>query len=294
MDINKVNIEEIIKQVLSEMSGSEPAAAKASGDLPKTARAAVLAGQKTIEVKEFPIPEISDDEMLVKVEGCGICGTDVHEYKGDPFGLIPVVLGHEGSGQIVKLGKNIKRDSSGKAVKLGDRIVTCIIPCGECDVCLNHPDRTNLCENAGIYGLMPDDSVHLNGWFSDYLVIRKNSTFFTVNDMNLDQRLLIEPSAVVVHAVERAKTTGLLKFNSKVLVQGCGPIGLLLISVVRTLGIENIIALDGDEKRLQMAKRLGATKTVNFTKYKGLEETKKAVNEAADSNLLLHLCKSIL
>lgn len=283
MDFNNVNIEEIVKQVLKEMKGSDTQKREEKNNIiPNTARAAVLTDKKKIEVKEFPIPEINDDEMLVKVEGCGICGTDVHEYKGDPFNLIPVVLGHEGTGVIVKLGKNIKKDSSGKNVKVGDKIVTCIIPCGECDVCLNHPDRTNLCENQGIYGLMPDDRYHLNGWFSEYIVVRKGSTFFTVNDMDLDLRLLVEPAAVVVHAVERAKSTGLLKFNSKVLVQGCGPIGLLLLSVIRTMGVENIVALDGDEKRLNMAIRLGANKTVNFKNYNSLEETIKAVKDATD------------
>lgn len=287
MEINQVNIEQIVKQILTEMNGTNASAASTKSVnslIPETARAAVLTGTQKIEVKEFKIPEIGDDEMLVKVEGCGVCGTDVHEYKGDPFGLIPVVLGHEGSGKIVKMGKNVKKDSAGKNIKLGDSIVTCVIPCGECDICLNHPERTNLCENSGIYGLTPDDEYHLNGWFSEYLVVRKGSTFFNVTDMDLDQRLLIEPSAVVVHAVERAKSTGLLKFNSKALVQGCGPIGLLLISVVRTLGIENIIALDGNESRLEMAKRLGANKTVNFTQYNGLEETIKAIHEAAEGS----------
>lgn len=284
MEINEINIEEIVKQVMKEMKGKNTSSSNIKADnnnvIPKTSRVAMLTGIQKIEVKEFNIPEINDDEILVKVEGCGVCGTDVHEYKGDPFGLIPVVLGHEGSGVIVKLGKNIKRDSAGKSVNLGDKLVTCVIPCGECDPCLNHPDRTNLCENAKIFGLLPDDEVHLNGWFSEYLVLRKGATIFNVSDMNLNQRLLIEPSAVVVHAAQRAKSTGILKFNSKVVVQGCGPIGLLLISVVRTLGIQNIIAVDGDKNRLAMAERLGATKTVNFMEHKGLDALIEAVKEA--------------
>lgn len=284
MDINQVNLEAIIKQVLSEMKGLNSAETKATivnkDSVPKTAKAAVLTELKNIDVKEFKLPEIGDDEILVKVEGCGVCGTDVHEYKGDPFSLIPVVLGHEGTGEIVKIGKNVKVDTSGKGVNVGDKVVTCVIPCGVCDACRNHPDRTNLCENAGIYGLISDDEYHFNGWFGEYLVLRKGSTFYNVSDMTLDQRLLIEPSAVVVHAVERAKSTGLLKFNSKVVVQGCGPIGLLLISVVRTLGIENIVAVDGDANRLAMAKDLGATETVNYREYNGIDALTKAVKEA--------------
>jgi L-iditol 2-dehydrogenase len=283
MDVNSINIEAIIKQVLSEMKGTGAAAAPSrpsNSGSPAVAKAAVLTGTKTIEVKEFSLPEIGDDEMLVKVEGCGVCGTDVHEYKGDPFALIPVVLGHEGTGEIVKIGKNVKVDTSGKPVQLGDKIVTCVIPCGECEICRNHPDKSNLCENAGIYGLISDDKYHFNGWFGEYLVLRKGSTFYNVSDMTLDQRLLIEPAAVVVHAVERAKSTGLLKFNSKVVVQGCGPIGLLLISVVRTLGIQNIVAVDGDANRLGMAKDLGATQTVNFTEYDGIAALTAAVKAA--------------
>lgn len=280
MEINNINIEAIVKSVLQEMTtGVEATKAVKNAN---TAKVGMMTAKEKIEIKEFNIPEIGDDEILVKVEGCGICGTDVHEYKNDPFGLIPVVLGHEGTGEIIKIGKNIKRDSAGKSLKVGDKIVTCIIPCGECPTCLQHPERTNLCENQGIYGLMTDDNIHLNGWFGDYIVIRKNSTVFNVSDMDLHSRILIEPAAVVVHAVERAKATGLLKFNSKVLVQGCGPIGLLLLSVLRTMGIENILALDGNEKRLEMAKRLGATATINVMKSSSFDETIGKVKDLTD------------
>lgn len=284
MEVNNINIEEIVKSILKEMTKeTDNTTSEVSTERKKgTSRVAMLMAKEKVEIKEFNIPEIGDDEMLVKVEGCGICGTDVHEYKNDPFGIIPVVLGHEGSGEIVKIGKNIKKDSAGKALNIGDKIVTCIIPCGVCDTCLNHPERTNLCENTGIYGLISDDEVHLNGWFGDYLVIRKGSTVFNVSEMDLHSRLLIEPAAVVVHAVERAKTTGLLKFNSKVLVQGCGPIGLLLLSVLRTLGIENIIAVDGNDQRLEMAKRLGASETINVMKNKNFEDTIKDVKNVSD------------
>ncbi len=239
----------------------------------KKAKLAFLTAPKTFEFREFDIPEtVGDDEMLVKVEACGVCGTDGHEYLRDPFGLCPVVLGHEGTGEIVKIGKNVKFDTAGLPVKLGDKIVTCIIPCGECDACKNTPARTNLCEHCGIYGLMPDDDVHLNGYFGQYLVIRKNSTFFNVSDLSLDMRILVEPATVAVHCVERAKTTGLLNFATKVLVQGCGPIGLLVISVLRTMGIENITVVDGNDSRLELAKEFGATHTFNFMKYPKFDE----------------------
>lgn len=93
-------------------------------NIPKTARVAVLTGTKKIEIYNLPVPEIGDNEVLVKVEQTGICGTDVHEYKGDPFGYIPVQLGHEGTGTVVKLGKNVTKDYYGKPLQVGDKVVT--------------------------------------------------------------------------------------------------------------------------------------------------------------------------
>ena len=247
-----------------------------------TSKAAVLVAPRKFEIKEFPIPEISDNQILIKVEGCGVCGTDGHEYDRDPFELCPVVLGHEGTGEIVKLGKNIKVDTDGKPVKLGDKIVTSVLTCDSCIGCKREPGRKNLCSNLGVYGLFPDDEIHLNGFFADYMVVREGSTFFNVNDMDLDQRLLVEPAAVAIHAVERAKTTGLIKFNSKVLIQGCGPIGLLVLAVVRTMGIQNIIAVDGNDSRLELAKEMGADTLINFTKFNKFEDQMEKLYEVTD------------
>ena len=127
----------------------------ANYQIPEKARVAVLTGAKKIEIFELPVPEIGDDEVLVKVEQTGICGTDVHEYKGDPFGYIPVQLGHEGTGTVVKLGKNIKTDYYGKPLAVGDKIVTGLKPCGVCDTCKNDPANVHLCPAGEIFGLMP-------------------------------------------------------------------------------------------------------------------------------------------
>ena len=101
MDINSSNIEAIVRQVLSDMKGVSAPSSANSGNIPSTAHVAMLTGLEKFEVKEFPMPNVGDDDILVKVEGCGVCGTDAHEFKRDPFGLIPVALGHEGTGEIV-------------------------------------------------------------------------------------------------------------------------------------------------------------------------------------------------
>ena len=277
--MNQEEIQAIVRQVLSGL-GETPSAPKASGKaVPKSCKAAVLTKLETVELKEYPIPEIGDDDILVKVEGCGICGTDAHEYKRDPFGLIPVVLGHEGTGEIVKMGKNVKKDSAGKPLNIGDKVVTCMIFKDNPDITMFDLNKQNV-GGADVYGLVPDDDIHLNGWFADYIVIRGGSTVFNVSDLDLDSRILIEPCAVLIHAVERAKTTGILRFNSRVVVQGCGPIGLICIAILRTMGVENIVAVDGEEKRLSFAKKMGADETVNFKEHKGVENLAEAVKNA--------------
>ncbi len=277
--MNSNDIEQIVKQVLADLQGSTAAPAKTPGTIPATSRVAMLTALEHYDIKEFPIPELGDDDILVRVEGCGVCGTDAHEFKRDPFGLIPVVLGHEGTGEIVKMGKNVKKDSAGKDLHVGDKVVTCCIFKDDPDVEMFDLNKKNI-GGADVYGLLPDDDKHLNGWFGDYILVRGGSTIFNVSDLDLDSRILIEPCAVLIHAVERAKTTGILRFNSRVVVQGCGPIGLICIAVLRTMGIENITAVDGEEKRLTFAKEMGATATVNFKDHKGIEALTEAVKDS--------------
>lgn len=286
MEMNSASVEAVVKQVLESMlegkSAVKAPVAKAnteSNGIPKTAHVAMLTALENYEVKEFPMPEVGDGDILVKVEGCGICGTDAHEFKKDPFGLIPVALGHEGTGEIVKMGKNVKVDSAGKPLKVGDKVVTCMIFKDDPDIEMFDLNKKNV-GGADVYGLLPDDDIHLNGWFSDYILIREGSTVFNVSDLDLKSRILIEPCAVLVHAVERAKTTGILRFNSRVVVQGCGPIGLICIAVLRTMGIENIVAVDGEQKRLDFAKKMGAEKSVNFKDFQGIDALAQGVKDA--------------
>ena len=280
MELNASQIESIVRQVLSGVS----AAPKANGPIPKTAKVAVLTAPKTIEIQEVQIPEIGDDDILVRVEGAGICGTDVHEWKGDPFGMCPVILGHEGTGEVIALGKNVKVDTSGNPIKVGDKIVTSVISCGECHVCRMHPGNTNLCDLQGIYGLMPQNKENpLNGWFATHLLIRgKGSTYFVVNGLDVQQRILLELACVCVHALYRGMSTGLLNFNSKVVLQGCGPVGLMMCAVLRAAGINHVIAIDGAPKRLEMAKKLGAKTTINFMEVKDAAERVKIVKDLSE------------
>ena len=280
MNISEEDINRIISEVIAGASAAttpEPAAPAASAaPAGKTARAAVLVEPRKLEIKEFPLREIGPDEILLKVEACGVCGTDVHCYKSDPFGLTPNVLGHEGTGEVVQVGANVKMDSVGKPVKVGDKLVTSLMETSpDCLVAKYNPAKSNLSDDLKVYGLLPDEpNDHFNGYFAEYMIIRPGSSFFVVNDMSVELRCLIEPAAVVCHALERARSCGnnRLNFRSRVVVQGCGPIGLLMIAVLRTAGVNNIIALDGNPSRLEMARRLGADELINYKEYSGIDE----------------------
>jgi L-iditol 2-dehydrogenase len=276
MDIDQASIESIVRSVLSQMKGEQAAPAKSG-----SAKVAMLTGAKQFEIKEFPIPEVGDGDILVKVEGCGVCGTDVHEWKGDPFGYIPLVLGHEGTGEVIAKGKAVLHDSQGNPVNVGDKLVTSVISCGHCPNCLLHPESPQLCDNQGVYGLIPDSPTnHLAGWFSTHIMIKGGSTFFVVNDLSLDQRMLLELAAVTTHALQQGKTTGRLNFDSSVVVQGCGPVGLMMIATLSVAGVGRIIAIDGNDSRLAFAKQLGASRTISFKSLPTLDERIAAVNEA--------------
>ena len=209
--MNQSVIEEIVRQVVADISTAPYSGTGASSSfsgsasVPSVAHVAMLTAKEHFEIKEFPMPEVGDDDILVRVEGCGICGTDQHEFKKDPFNLIPVALGHEGTGEVVKIGKNITRDSAGNPIGVGDKLVTCMMFRDDPDITMFDLNKQNV-GVADVYGLIPDDDVHLNGWFADYILIKgsRGSTFFNVSDMDLKSRVLIEPAAVLIHAVERA------------------------------------------------------------------------------------------
>ncbi|MEN1678779.1 MAG: zinc-binding dehydrogenase [Planctomycetota bacterium] len=270
--IDRQTIERMVREAIQ---GDRPAT-PSSG----VGRVAMLVEKQQIELRAYPIPQIAEDEILVRVEACGICGTDIHCYLHDPFGLAPHVLGHEGTGEVIEIGSKWKIDSVGKEIKVGDHVVTSVLGTSEqCGVARYNPLKANLCDDLRVYGLLPDSSTHhFNGYFGEYLVIRPGSSVFVVNGMSEDLRVLIEPAAVVCHALERAKTHGsALNFRTRVVVQGCGPIGLMMIAVLRTFGVNNIIAIDGNDHRLDFAARVGADHRLNYKNFSTADDLADAV-----------------
>jgi len=193
---------------------------------------------------EEEIPVRNENEALVKIRRIGICGTDLHAYRGNqPFFEYPRILGHELSGEIMEIGDN-KKD-----LKVGDRVsIIPYIECGECMPC--RLGKTNCCVNLTLFG------VHRDGGMREYLCVPHDHLLCT-NEISLDQAAIIECLAIGAHAVKRAE----VKKNDNVLVLGAGPIGLGVMKYAKLKGA-NVIAVDINENRLEFCKRWG---TIDYT-----------------------------
>lgn len=199
--------------------------------------------------EDLPIPQIHDDEVLIKIHCTAICGTDLHVLNWDDWSQkhvkVPVIPGHETAGDIVAVGKNVKER------KVGDR-VSCEthIPCNSCYFCKN--GMPHICQNVDLFG------VSVPGAFAEYTKIRWDSTFLLGDDISYEAACMFEPMGAGVHGVEAAEVEG-----KTVLVSGCGPIGLTAISASKTFGARLVIACDLLDARLQDARDMGADVVIN-------------------------------
>lgn len=198
---------------------------------------------------DLPVPQIHDDEVLIKVHCTAICGSDIHILDWDEWSRKrihpPVTLGHETAGDIVAIGKNVKDR------KVGDR-VSCEshIPCGKCWFCTH--DMPHICKDIQLFGCTQD------GAFAEYAKIRSDCTFLLPDELSYEAACLFEPMGAGVHGVEVAEPDGKV-----VLVSGCGPIGLTAISACKTFGAKMVIACDLLDARLDIAREMGADVVLN-------------------------------
>ncbi len=238
-------------------------------------QAAVMLQPGHIEIREYDKPSPEDDSLILQVVKVGICGSDKHMYLGHTALKFPVIPGHEVVGTVAEIGKDANKvmNVMGGPIKTGDRIT--VVPgsknCGRCYYCLHVPGRPTLCSGRTIYGFSNSETPpYLNGEFSEYTYIHGNSWVYKIpDDIPEEIAVLTEPVAVATRAVERACAPGLpqvgdgYSIGSSVAVLGCGPIGLLVIAVLRDSGAGTIIATDLVDSRLEMAQHMGADVVIN-------------------------------
>lgn len=220
-------------------------------------KVAMYYNNNDIRIEQLPKPKINQDEILIKTKACGICGSDVMEWYRKK--KAPLVLGHECTGEVIELGKNVKN------IKKGDMVfVTHHVPCNKCRYCLN--EQHTVCETLRSTNFYP-------GGFAEYIRIPKinvkNGTFLLPKEISFEDGSFIEPLGCVV----RGQRIVNIKKGDNVLVIGSGISGLLHIQLAKIKGAEKVIATDISDYRLKAAKKFGADFVIN---------AKENINELAD------------
>ncbi|MEM4674837.1 MAG: zinc-dependent alcohol dehydrogenase family protein [Nitrososphaerota archaeon] len=195
---------------------------------------------------DWAIEEVNDlvpdaDEVLIKVKVAGLCGTDIHILKGEYFSSFPLIAGHEFSGEIVEVGKNVLN------FRPGDRVtVDPNIPCDRCYFC--RINKQIHCENLRVVG------VNQNGAFAEYVVVPQKVVFRLPETLSYQEGAMAEPLACVIYALQRVNP----KVGSKVLIFGAGPAGLLILACLLIYGAAKVVVVDISKTKLEIARDLGA------------------------------------
>ncbi|MHB8611440.1 MAG: zinc-dependent alcohol dehydrogenase [Candidatus Dormibacteraceae bacterium] len=248
-----------------------------------TVRAAVMKAPGRLEVERFPLPDPKPGAVVMRVSYSGICGTDKHTYRGESKQyagtdherdlIYPLICGHENVGVIAAIGGGDSiPDSDGRELHVGDRIVPAAnVPCGHCIFCLNgYPYY--FCENLQDYGNSLHSGIppHLFGGWAEFMYLLPGTPLFRVPDQLPDELAALTEVMAVTHGFERARMLnagwGGSGFGESVAVVGVGPLGFCHLVKARLLGCGKLIAVDRLESRLELARRFGATLTINATK----------------------------
>jgi 2-desacetyl-2-hydroxyethyl bacteriochlorophyllide A dehydrogenase len=193
-----------------------------------------------LEISQIPTPEPIENELLVKVMASGICGTDIHIFRGEYMGDYPVIPGHEFSGVVEAVGEAVQR------FKPGDRVaIEPNIACDNCYHCLNN--RHNFCQNWRAIG------VTRPGGMAQFVTAPEKSAF-DIGTLPFEQGAFMEPLSCVLHGVERLN----LKMASRIVIIGAGPIGILLLQVLQLNGAAEITVVDVNKTRADFAREKGA------------------------------------
>jgi len=224
-------------------------------------KAAVLEEVKNIKIKDILEPKLGPEEILVKVAVCGICGTDIKLYEGKYTAKTPVVLGHEYSGEVVEVGKEVKE------IKVGDKVVPDPNEsCGACNWCRS--GRPCFCNDLAAYGVFKD------GGFAEYAKLGEKGAYKIPDGLDYESASFTEPLACVVHGADRIG----YKSADNVLIIGGGPMGQLHLQLAHHSGVNKLILAEVEEDRIKMAKEFGATHVINPKKT----NLKKAVLDITD------------
>ncbi|NNG21056.1 NAD(P)-dependent alcohol dehydrogenase [Naumannella sp. ID2617S] len=220
-------------------------------EVPRSMRASVLKPDLTVVLEDRPVPQPEADQVLVRIEAVGVCGSDVHYYRHGRIGGFvvdrPIILGHESGGTIVAVGSDVDPGRIGERVSIEPQR-----SCRTCEFCKR--GEYNLCTKIEFYATPPIDGV-----FAEYGVIQADFAHPIPDTMSMDAAALLEPLSCAIAAVRKAH----IQPGSSVLIAGCGPIGIICAQAAKAFGADEIVMTDLLEERRRLALKFGATKVVD-------------------------------
>lgn len=214
-------------------------------------KALLLTAPSKLEFVDFPDAKPGDDEALIRVRACGICGSDIHGWDGSSGRRNPpLIMGHEAAGEIVRVGRAVKNWSAGERVTFDSTIY-----CGDCENCRS--GRVNLCESRRVLGVAPAE-YRQHGAFAEYVAVPTRILYRLPESLSFTHAAMVEPVSIAVHAVQRVRIAP----TDTAVVVGSGMIGLFVVQALRWAGAKRIVAVDLEPSRLALARQLGATDTL--------------------------------
>lgn len=238
-------------------------------------KAMLLSEYKKLDIVDLPKPEIGEDDILVQVKACGICGSDIHGWDGSSGRRVPpLVMGHEAAGVVAAVGANVRN------FKEGDRITfDSTVSCGRCSAC--RKGSINLCENRQVLGVSCSEFKR-NGAFAEFVVVPQNISYHLPKNLAFEHAALIEAVSIAVHAANRTP----VKLGDTAVVVGSGMIGLLVVQAIRLRGCARVIAVDLEDSKLAIAKSLGVDEIINAKNSDVVAEVKRLTGgKGADVSL---------
>jgi len=210
-------------------------------------KALMLSEYRRLELVDAPLPTPASDEVLLRVEACGICGSDVHGYDGSSGRRIPpIIMGHEAAGTIAEVGSDVTGWQKGDRVTFDSTLY-----CGKCPYCLR--GEVNLCNNRQVFGVSCGD-YRRHGAFAEYLAVPARVLYRLPAELPFTEAAMIEAVSIALHAVAVSK----FQAGETALVLGAGMIGALITQALRVAGASHIFVADPDESRVKAAQRSGA------------------------------------
>lgn len=233
------------------------------------------------EIREYPVPEVEPDAILVRITRGGVCGSDLHIWRGELAEIMGPpergqTFGHEMCGTVERLGRNVTTDSTGQPLREGDRVTYCYFyPCGRCPACLDGVRA--VCPNKRRGTRYADEAPHFVGSYGDYFYLRPGNFVYRIPDAISDD--VATPVNCALSQVLYGLTRAGVRVGDTVVLQGAGGLGLNAAAVAREMGATRVVAIDQIPERLELARRFGATDTLNIQELARPQDRVDAVKQ---------------